>query len=298
MAFTRRQVVTVLSVLYLTALTILAALALHSAHAFSLPIPDITCALTVALPALAGIALSTILTLNDRLAAKGHLQTSRILQLTVVAFLIYETVLATLAGTHISPPMSLNCALKERWEHMFQRKSGDRIRRIQDAFSCCGLNSPRDMAFPFPDAHHESNACMVRFERNTACMEPWRDEERKVAIMLLVVPLAVFVWKVAILLAPSSGSAWLPSAIRLPSDRSESPESSRRRPAAIEYRDVENNNNNTGAIEEEADSVRAEVDRLNNDSNLASHIEGGRSKPNAHNGLWREHERWRDVADD
>lgn len=181
---------------YLAGLTILAALALHSAHAYALPIPDITCALTVALPTLAGVALETIITLNERLAAKGHIQTSRILQLTLVAFLIYETVLATLAGTHISPPMSLNCALKERWEHLFSRKNGDRISKIQDAFTCCGLNSPRDMAFPFPDSQHESNACMVRYERDTSCMEPWRNEEQRVAIMLLVVPLAVFVWKV------------------------------------------------------------------------------------------------------
>ncbi|KAK5120316.1 hypothetical protein LTR85_006522 [Meristemomyces frigidus] len=297
MALTRRQIITALSVLYLTGLTILAALALHSAHAYSLPIPDITCALTVALPALAGISLETIISLNERLAAKGHLQTSRILQLTVVAFLIYETVLATLAGTHISPPMSLNCALRERWEHMFRQKSGGRVRRIQDAFQCCGLASPRDMAWPFPDSQHKSDACMVRFERDTGCLEAWRGEERKVAIMLLIVPLAVFVWKVAILLAPSSGSAWLPSAIHLPGD---SPDSSRRRPAAIEYRDVEDMGEGAGdetAAAAEDDSVRAEVARLNNDSNLASHIEGGRSKNSGHNGLWREHERWRDGDD-
>ena len=52
------------------------------------------------------------------------------------------------------------------------------------------------MAFPFPDANHGSDACVVRYERDTACIDPWRDEERKVAIMLLIVPLAVFLWKV------------------------------------------------------------------------------------------------------
>lgn len=80
---------------------------------------------------------------------------------------------------------------------MFRSKDAAGIRRIQDAFNCCGLNSPRDMAYPFPDAQHQSDACMVRFERDTACIDLWRGEERKVAIMLLVVPIAVFVWKVS-----------------------------------------------------------------------------------------------------
>ena len=39
--------------------------------------------------------------------------------------------------------------------------------------------------------------CSVRFEERTrACLEPWRDEERKVAVMLLIVPVGVFLWKV------------------------------------------------------------------------------------------------------
>ena len=52
------------------------------------------------------------------------------------------------------------------------------------------------MAFPFPDARHGADTCEVRYERDIRCLEPWREEERKVAIMLLVIPIAVFVWKV------------------------------------------------------------------------------------------------------
>jgi len=149
---------------------------------------------------------------------------------------------------------------------MFRAKDAEGIRRIQDAFNCCGFNSARDMAYPFPDASHGSDACLVRYERQRACMEPWRHEEQKVAIMLLVVPLAVFVWKIVIVLSPSSSSAWLPSAIRLPDEEG----SSRRRPA-IEYRDSE-------ALED-GSSVRAAVNALNEDSSLASRVEGGRVRP-------------------
>ena len=112
------------------------------------------------------------------------------------SFLVFESVLATLAGTHISPPGSLTCALRETWEGLFSSKDASSIRKIQDRFSCCGFNSPRDMAFPFPDKTHDTDACIVRYDRHQACFEPWRMEERKVAIMLLVVPIAVFVWKV------------------------------------------------------------------------------------------------------
>ncbi|KAK1063246.1 hypothetical protein LTR74_009677 [Friedmanniomyces endolithicus] len=115
-------------------------------------------------------------------------------------------------------------------------------------------------------------------------MDAWREEERKVAIMLLVVPLAVFVWKVAILLSPSSSSAFLPSAIRHPSEDGAGGSRSR---GAIEYHDVQE-----GAEEGEADSVRAEVNRLNKDSSVATYVESGRAK--AKNGLWQDHASWRE----
>jgi hypothetical protein len=181
---------------YLAALTALAAYALHSSHVYSLPIADILGGLSVALPALAGVALETVISLNERLAAKGQLQTSRIFQITVVAFLVFETVLATLAGTHISPPGDLDCALRERWQSLFRTKDGESIKRIQNRFACCGLGSTKDMAWPFPGNGRDVDACMVRYERTESCLGAWREEERKVAIMLLVVPVAVFVWKV------------------------------------------------------------------------------------------------------
>ena len=176
----------------------------------------------MALPFLSGIALEVLFSWRNYLTAKGQLPTSRILQITITAFLIFESVLATLAGTHISPPGSLDCALRERWQRLFRAKDGESIRRIQDAFQCCGLATPRDMAFPFPGQGRGGNACQVAYGRDRACLGPWRAAEQKVAIMLLVVPVAVFVWKVCAQSSNcrSSGHAWEPSLnrdIRLPS---------------------------------------------------------------------------------
>lgn len=155
-------------------------------------------ALTIALPPLAGIALETCISLNQKLAARGQLQASRIFQITIAVFLVYEAVLATLAGTHISPPLSLDCGLRERWQALFRAKDEERVRMIQDSFQCCGLESTRDMAWPFPQAGRGADACERMFEGRDRCLEPWKAEERKVAVFLLVVPVAVFVWMVGL----------------------------------------------------------------------------------------------------
>lgn len=292
---------------YLLALTALASYALHTVNALSLPIANATTALIVALPLLSGIALSSILTFQRHLTRRGQLQTSRLFQTVIAAFLILEAVLATLAGIHISPPGSLDCALRERWRDLFRAKDGKAIQRIQDALHCCGLLSPRDMAFPFPDSRHGSEGCVVRYERERSCLRPWSGMERKVAVVLLVVVIAVFAWKVSCLfafpahshtinshhhhphyqpanstfskitmvLAPCSGSAWLPSTISLPTDTSDTDPSTRNR-QVIEYRDLEN----AAADDDEDDnSLRAEVMRRNDDSTLVSHIESGRVRP-------------------
>ncbi|KAI7084272.1 hypothetical protein KC356_g6905 [Hortaea werneckii] len=261
-------------------LTVLAAFALHHSHVYSLPIPDIVCALALALPPLAGVALETVLSLDSHLARKGQVHASRIFQATVAAFLIYETVVATLAGVYVSPFGGMQCALKDRWAALRSAKDADSIRKIQDAFNCCGLMSTKDMAWPFPEkAHPEADRCLVRFDRSQACIGPWRAEEQRVAVMLMIVPIAILV-----ILAPSSTSTWLPSAIRLPQ---EDLSTAGRPRQAIGYRDADG----------DEDSVRAEVNRLNKDSNTASQVEGERRRPSGHS-HFREHDYWRTSTED
>ena len=182
----------------LLGLTALAGYALRSVHVYSLPIPLALSVLTIILPLLAGIVMKIVLSLNEKLATRGRLQAPWMLQMIIALFLIYEAVLATLIGTYLSPRKSLTCALRESWEGLFQRKEEDCIKRIQDAFQCCGFMTTQHMAYPLPDATHGTDACVVRYERDRACFEPWRTQQENVAIMLLVVPIAVFAWKVNI----------------------------------------------------------------------------------------------------
>ena len=89
--------------------------------------------------------------------------------------------------------------------------------------------------------------------------------------------------QIAMILSPSSGSSWLPSTVRLPIVDGATGGSQQRR--VIEYRDADGGDD---------ESVRAEVERLNKDSNLASQVEAERTRSV---GLWREHENWRDSGE-
>ena len=72
-----------------------------------------------------------------------------------------------------------------------------------------------------------------------------------------------------LLAVPTSGSSsWLPSGIQLPGDNECNERNERRR---IEFRDAEEAG--------EEDSIVDEVRRLNNDSQLASTVEGVRTRP-------------------
>jgi hypothetical protein len=201
---------------YLLALTTLAAYALHRNNALSLPIPNILAALTIALPALAGVALETTTSLvtsaNNHGAttptsnslttasAKPRISPARatqILYISVAVLLVYETVVATLAGEHVR---ASDCGLHEVWQGMFHQKDGEGIRAIQDALGCCGFASTRDMAWPFPGAGRDAGSCVARYDGETTvsrCLDGLRGEERKVGWMLMVVPVGVFLWKVS-----------------------------------------------------------------------------------------------------
>jgi hypothetical protein len=197
---------------YLLALTALAAYALHRNNALSLPIPNILAALTIALPSLAGVALETTTSLVTSATASSSssnslttskkprispARASQILHLTLAVLLIYETAVATLAGEHIR---ASDCGLREVWQGMFHKKDGEGIKAVQDALSCCGFASTRDMAWPFPGAGRGADACVARYDGAgtvSRCLDGLRGEEKKVGWMLMVVPIGVFLWKVS-----------------------------------------------------------------------------------------------------
>ncbi|KAL9574535.1 hypothetical protein ACKAV7_001400 [Fusarium commune] len=64
---------------------------------------------------------------------------------------LITTILATLLLERAVPSEMMGCMLDKKWMDMFRAHDARSIRRIQDAFDCCGLNSIRDRAYPFPN---------------------------------------------------------------------------------------------------------------------------------------------------
>ncbi|KAI9665740.1 MAG: hypothetical protein M1821_003674 [Bathelium mastoideum] len=204
---------------YLLFLTALAGYAMHATQLYSLPLPTSLTAFALALPPITGLAIEAATSLTrkgaprrDALTLGGTTSsgTSTLpLTLTLAVLLVYETVVATLAGTHLAPARSLECGLDEAWKWMFQRKQEEAVRTIQDAFECCGLRRPWDMAAPFlRQGGAGSRACMEMTGRTESCLGSWKAEEQKVAGMLLAVAVGVFLWKVIIVSIPTSQPSW------------------------------------------------------------------------------------------
>lgn len=173
--------------------------AVHNTRHYSLPIPAGLGAFTVALPAIAGLAVVNSMN-SSRLRHKLDRNTSqspRRLQVFLFLLIVYETVIATLAGTHLTPASNLRCGLDDKWHSLFHNRDVDRIRRIQDQFRCCGLHSVYDMAWPFQDKTHVKSPCAESFDRQQSCFPAWRAEEQKVAGLLLLVSILVFLWQVS-----------------------------------------------------------------------------------------------------
>jgi len=152
------------------------------------------------------------------------------------------------------------------------------------------------MAFPFPDHGHGADACEVRFERTVGCADMWRDKERLVAGLIMGVAVGVFVWMVVIVATP----AVHPSAVRRAMQQAggfveegdgdgdgDEGDAGARQIEYGRYRD------DPEATETEGDetSVRREINALNNQSSLASLVEGHRVHPSAlvdDSNKWRE----------
>jgi hypothetical protein len=111
----------------------------------------------------------------------------------VIGFqLMYETVVATLALTHILPPDALVCGLRDSWMKLVAAKDGDAIRAIQDSFKCCGFSTVKDNAFPWG----QPSPCQDIFGYKKSCLKVWRRSEQINAGLLLLVAAIVFILKV------------------------------------------------------------------------------------------------------
>ncbi|KAF4970736.1 hypothetical protein FSARC_2293 [Fusarium sarcochroum] len=119
---------------------------------------------------------------------------------------LITTILATLLFEGIVPSRVMECMLDRQWMSMFRAHDGRSIRRIQDAFDCCGLNSVRDRAYPFPGTAPSN--CAATYGRRTACREPWRGALQTLSGLDLVVVLGVGLVQILGLLLARDDAGW------------------------------------------------------------------------------------------
>jgi hypothetical protein len=162
----------------------------------SLPISQILALFAAFLPIATGISLQSAHRLLRIHAKKLGLTRPALYVILLMAIqLIYETVVATLALTHMAPASSLNCGLEEQWKRLWMSKDGAAIKRIQNRFDCCGFNSVKDRAWPFPDKEVDVEECRKRFDRTQPCAGPWRQAEQINAGLFFTVAAVIFVTK-------------------------------------------------------------------------------------------------------
>ncbi|TVY85685.1 hypothetical protein LAWI1_G008581, partial [Lachnellula willkommii] len=159
---------------------------------------------TVVLPLITGVSTQGVRSLIQRSTKNEQFQLT-IPLIAVIGFqLIYETIVATLALTHMIPPNALKCELNDRWTKLYKNEDTRGIRTIQDTFECCGLNSVKDRAFPFG----APSTCATNYGRSNSCFGEWRKAEQVNAGLLFLVAVVVFALKVGSIFTLLSRASW------------------------------------------------------------------------------------------
>ncbi|CAM1504799.1 Fc.00g023900.m01.CDS01 [Cosmosporella sp. VM-42] len=186
-------------------LTVRSVVHFHSAT-LSLPIsPVISIAATI-LP-IAGFLNAFI---HPTLLKQAHASPSRIYQLTPVVLqtlqALITTILATLLFEGVVPSQGLDCVLENDWMGMYRAHDANGIRRIQDTLDCCGLNSVKDRAYPFPKSG--ASTCAETYGRSGSCKGPWRGAMQVTTGVDFGVVLAVGLMQIIGLLMMREGPSW------------------------------------------------------------------------------------------
>ncbi|KAI5917125.1 hypothetical protein F4810DRAFT_81598 [Camillea tinctor] len=161
------------AIVYPLLLVVLTAVAIYvqvTSSTLSLPIATGTSVLTILLPFIAAANIFVTPAVTRLLRRRGASEIQRLLPhaLQIIQGII-TIVIATQSFEGFVPGQNLSCNLKGNWQQLWSRKDGRAIERIQDSFNCCGLNSPRDMAWP----PKPSDTCQQLYNRHIACVVPW-----------------------------------------------------------------------------------------------------------------------------
>ncbi|KAK8183904.1 hypothetical protein BC567DRAFT_246567 [Phyllosticta citribraziliensis] len=203
MAYSKRQIVTALSVVYLLILTVLACYAHTSVQRYSLPLSSWISGLLIITPFLTGIIVDRLTRIRP---------TSHTSALTISPSASYGTFPGPdndRGGGGGGVPRAVLQLLPRH--HLRTQLSALGLTVFLTAMA--SLASPvYDMAWPF--ARHaggvtERSRCRQMYGRETSCYGVWEEEERRTAGIVIGVTAGVWLWKMLVLFTPRHRPSWL-----------------------------------------------------------------------------------------
>ncbi|KAL6892326.1 hypothetical protein GGI43DRAFT_191691 [Trichoderma evansii] len=178
----------------------------HSAH-LSLPVSSAITILTALLPIVS--FLNSFIYPSLLHSARNSSNPLHRLSPTILQTLqgLLTTILATLLFQNVVPSETVECLLDNQWMRMWRDHNAEAIRLIQDTLNCCGLNSVKDRAYPFPKKG-VTITCPEMFGRDLACRGPWKSALRSSTGTDFGVVVAVGLLQVLSLLMTREGTNW------------------------------------------------------------------------------------------
>ncbi|KAH6971318.1 hypothetical protein EDB80DRAFT_101158 [Ilyonectria destructans] len=211
-----------LAVVYLLvsiALVVVAVLVHLHSTSLSLPISPVTSILVILLPI--GAFFNALF--HQRLLRSSSPSSNRLAKLTPFILqtlqALVTTILATLLFEDVVSSSTLDCKLDTTWMAMFRAHDATGIRGIQDTFDCCGLNSVRDRAYPFPGT--TPSTCAKTYGRTLPCRGPWKSATKATAGGMVAVLAAVSLMQIIGILATKWGAPWWSFSLRRRQEQAE-----------------------------------------------------------------------------
>lgn len=136
--------------------------------------PSWVVAISTLLPFLSILFVPSLQVLLNRYIPSNR-QTIRpyVAMLITVPLYVVIGVILGLASEHVSASDVLHCRMETQWTRFFSSHNQDAIRSIQTALQCCGYNSIRDRAWPFPGHGVDVNDCPRSLDFHQRCADVW-----------------------------------------------------------------------------------------------------------------------------
>ncbi|KAH8152655.1 uncharacterized protein LAJ45_03496 [Morchella importuna] len=103
-----------------------------------------------------------------------------------ILLIIIDTVVVTQSLNNM-PKSAIGCTLERTWRAWFRTKDAAHIKAVQEALNCCGFNTFKDQAWPFPDNDTKAEQCSLQSKTRTPCYQPWSQTHQLSASVFMMV---------------------------------------------------------------------------------------------------------------